>query len=100
MWAIHYDDGAVVTDATPVEAVPSLGVIAITYRDYDGTQRTLAKWDYFCWNVEAGQWYGADLFGLFDYLIRDGWKRVIFGRTVDNATWQGVMKAATDYVFL
>ncbi len=99
MWAIHYDNGVVITHAVAPEAVTALGVIAIAYRECDGTQRTLATWDYYCWNVEATQWYGADLFGLFDYLTRPGWKRVLMGRSVDNATWQRVMKAATDYVF-
>ena len=43
---------------------------------------------------EDGIWFGGNDFGLFDYLIRPGWKKVIFGRTISNAEFQEICRAA------
>ncbi len=39
-------------------------------------------------------WVGVDLFGLWDYLATDGWKRVLFGRTIPNAPYQEIYRRA------
>lgn len=109
-WRIYYGDGSTYSDEDgPVEGAPSLNVQAIVQRDpsihgtgrfvlHGGGQRpNRVPVDYYCWDREQGIWLGTDLFGLFDYLQRPGWKRVLFGRTLNDGAYQEIIyKAGED----
>lgn len=75
-WIIYYGDGS-------------------TYGDQDGAPENAPTR-----NVQAitcepdGIWKGGDIFGLFDYLLRPGWKRVLFGRAVTNDAYEKAVTIA------
>lgn len=91
-WRVYYDDGATF-DAAP-EVAPAVGVICVVQPDPDHGRMVLSKWDYYCWHPDTGQWWGHDIFGLFDCLVRPGWKRVLFGRTVPTGVFRAVVARA------
>lgn len=68
-WRIYYADGSTF-DSTEggAEKAPALGVVSIVMLR-DNSQ---------------GQWYGGDQYGLTQYLIEPGWKRVLLGRTLPD----------------
>lgn len=93
MWRVYYDDGTTgdSTNFSP-EIVPALGVLCVVQPDPDTGRHRLSKVDYYWFENE--EWWGGDLFGLFDYLTRPGLKVVKFGRTVDNETFRRIMAIA------
>jgi hypothetical protein len=106
-WRIYYGDGSTFDSGQgePADA-PSLNVQAIVQRDpsphgvgrfviHGGGQRpNRVPLDYYCWDAERGIWLGCDLFGLWDYLSRPGWKRVLFGRTITDDAYQKIITTA------
>lgn len=101
---IYYGDGSTYDGA--VEHAPALNVQAIVQEDphphgtgryviHGGGQRpNRVPLDYYWW--DDAMWVGGDLFGLFDYLQRPGWKKVLFGRTLPDAAYQAIITAAGD----
>lgn len=78
---VFYDDGRTY-QGDPFGA-PGLGVICIVDRHdfphlHEGS-------DYYVWKFRENGWTGVDLFGLWDYLVQPGEKKVLFGRTINNA---------------
>jgi len=108
-WRIYYGDGSTFdSEQGAPDKAPGLNVQAIVQRDpsphgvgrfviHGGGQRpNRAPIDYYCYDSEQGIWQGCDLFGLWDYLVRPGWKRVLFGRTINDETYQRIITAAGD----
>lgn len=99
-WRIYYGDGTTFSseDGKP-ELAPALDVQAIVQpeRDEYGVGRhVLNGRDYYVWlGAEHQDWDTVDLFGLYDYLQRPGWKRVLFGRSIPTATFREIMQRAT-----
>lgn len=89
---VYYDNGATFTG--PPQETPALGVIAVVQPDPDHGRMLLARWDYYCWHPDPGQWWGHDLFGLWDYLIQPGWRRVLFGRNVTQEVFHQILRRA------
>ena len=57
----------------------------------------LCRSDHYYWYLpDSDLWQGGDMFGLFDYLIEPGQKRVLFGRTISNDEFQAVLSLATN----
>ena len=87
-WRIYFGDGATFTcpDDGGLSDAPTRDVQAVVYRSPDPDHQTgrvvIHRFDYY-W-FEEPDWFGGDLFGLFDYLARPGLKRVLFGRTMPN----------------
>ena len=48
--------------------------------------------DYYVWR--DGAWWGCDINGLFDFLLDSG--LVLFGRTVDTATFNRIFSQALE----
>lgn len=106
-WRIYYGSGETFSslDGAAAEA-PGLDVQAIVQRDPDphGTGRHVIHGggqrpnrvpiDYY-W-FDNGMWAGGDLFGLWDYLQRPGWKRVLFGRSIPDLDYQKLLMRASD----
>ena len=96
VWLIAYDDGIVYTDDDgDAEDAPAFGVQAIANADSQVGRRLDSRRDYY-WH-ENGCWWGGDLFGLFDYLARPGWKKVVFGRYVPADTYNAALRAALEH---
>ena len=94
MWRVYYDDGTTWDphDLGPSQA-PRLGVIAIVqYTEHEG-RSVYSGEDYYWWD-EDGTWRGGDLFGMFDYLIRPGFKVVLFGRLIHNGLYKDICDRA------
>lgn len=87
MWRIYYGDGSTY-DGDPYFA-PALDVQVIVEND----PRILVHGWHHYW-YEKDQWYGGDLFGLWDYLTRPGPKKVIFGRTIETEDFRQLLESA------
>lgn len=98
-WRLYYGDGSTFSDEDgPPESAPPLDVQVISHADETSAREVgsvlLYAKDYY-W-FEAGNWYGGDLFGLFDYLLRaQGTAMVKFGRFVPRARFQAALDRAT-----
>lgn len=97
-WRIYYGDGSTVDAGTPVEEAPTRDVQLIVQADPDVGWAMYHMRDYYVWIGES--WLGVDNFGLWDYLARPGWKRVLFGRTLLRQEFASIYeraKAARDF---
>ena len=99
-WRVYYSDGSTFdsTQGAPHDAT-AVDVQAIVMRDPDpGSARGVGRQilsgkDYYYF--EHGQWFSCDIFGLYDFLIRNG--LVLFGRNVSDEKFEATYaKALTD----
>lgn len=96
-WKVWYDDGgAVSSEDCSVPDVPTRGVQAIAYPDLATGYRVLSQHDYYWWEHDAGQWFGGDTFGLWDYLAQPGWKKVLFGRSMTDEEYEALLRRASN----
>lgn len=80
-WRIYYVGGATYSDRDgAVEDAPGLGVLVIGQADPDVGRELRYGSDFYIW--EADRWLAVDQYGLWDYLARPGWRKVVAGRTV------------------
>lgn len=94
-WRIYYDDGATYDSLMGgPEAAPVDGFICAVGYDETGTRYIMHGWDHYCWDVESEQWWGCDLFGVFDRLRRNVMFAYKEGRTVTKSRWQELMHLA------
>lgn len=89
-WRIYYEHSTYSSEDGGAEDAPGLGIQAIAIRDEVVGRMIWWRRDFY-WN-EGGRWYGGDIFGLWDYLARPGFKKVGFGRSVPNALWNDIVK--------
>jgi len=83
LWRVHYDDGRTVSNLeTAIEDVPGVGILVIAQFNRDVGRELLCRKHFYYW--ERGLWWGCDLFGLWDYLTRPGWKKVLHGRNIEH----------------
>jgi hypothetical protein len=94
-WRVYYGDGSTWSDedGDPSQA-PALNVQAVAVADPTVGRFIYSQRDFYWY--DDNQWYGADHFGLWDYLSRPGWKRVLFGRSLPRAEFEAVMKRAIE----
>lgn len=90
-WRIYYGDGTTY-QGSPEEA-PERGVQAIAQVHPDVGWAATSSSDYYVY-LPHDWWQGVDVFGLWDYLATPGWKRVLFGRTVNNAEYKAILERA------
>lgn len=90
-WRVYYGDGS--TYAGDVAQAPARDVQVIAQSHPEYGWLALSGSDYYVWR--GGRWFGVDRFGLYDYLIEPGWRKVLFGRTLTSdefdAVWQRMM---------
>lgn len=91
MWRIYYSD---CTYEGNIEDAPSRDVQLIVQEDTRVGWVMVHQKDYYIWEYE--RWFGVDGFGLWDYLARPGWKKVLFGRTLTHEEWNEVYYHAKD----
>jgi hypothetical protein len=82
-YRIFYDDGSTYDGA--VEDAPCEGVIVIVQDDPDVGREVLHIKDFYYF--ERDRWWGADRWGMEDYLRRPGWKKVVAGRNTSYANY-------------
>jgi hypothetical protein len=94
-WRIYYGDDSTFSDedGDPSQA-PALDVQVVAVADETVGRFFYSQRDYYWYDTDGGVWYAADLFGLWDYLARPGWKRVLFGRTRPRAEFEAVFRQA------
>jgi hypothetical protein len=94
-WRIYYGDGSTYDsrDGAAWNApARDCQMVAVADPDHGWF---LCRSDDFYWYVAASdEWVGGDNFGLWDYLIEPGPKRVLFGRTISNAQFQAIFERA------
>ena len=92
-WRIYYDDGSTVdSSTTTADQSPKLGVIAVVQTDPERGRIVIHRFDFYWY--EHGEFWGSDIFGLWDYLTRPGMKVVLFGRTVATALYSEIVQRA------
>lgn len=94
-WKLYYGDGSTFSDQDgPATAAPPLNVQAIAQvADIAIGRKTVSRYDFY-W-FEQGEWFGGDLFGLFDFLMRSG--VVKFGRAINRLAFEQTLnQAVTD----
>lgn len=91
-WRIWYDDGSTFSneDGRPQDA-PGRGLICIVQVD-ERTGRRRLTGDYYVWML--GRWFSVDLFGLWDYLSKQGMKVVKFGRFASYTRYAEICRRA------
>lgn len=95
-WRIYTSTGGTFSDADgPPEQAPRLDIQVIAQAADRGIGRQTVTGDYYWY--EAGRWYGGDLFGFFDYLIRVSPAIVGFGRVLPRPQFEALLnRAVTD----
>lgn len=96
-WRVYYDDGSTFSseDGGPHEA-PALGFICAVGYDEAGRRYIMHGWDHYCWDLASRQWWGMDLAGLFDRLIRNKVHAYKMGRTVTKDDFTAIMRRANE----
>lgn len=87
-WKIYYGDGT--TFEGDAENAPTRDVQAIVQPCPRTRWEVVYSTDYYVWRGD--EWCGVDIFGLWDYLASDGWKRVLFGRMLPQDEWQALYR--------
>lgn len=92
------DESTYSDDDGELWAAPSVDVVCVTYRTNDPQHSTshmiVHTFDFYWW--DAPDWFGGELFGLFDYLTRPGRKKVIFGRTIPTGKYREIISKAIE----
>jgi hypothetical protein len=99
-WAVFYADGTIDASGTSSpEAVPKTGVIAIAHNTSDGKRIQRGR-DYYWWTDDSNYgWYGGDIFGLWEQLVKPGKHIVLFGRSVQDSNFTRIMDEVGRYKF-
>lgn len=93
-WRIYYGDNTAVDDSVPIEDVRALNVQVILQYDPVAGWYLQSHGDYYTYREEDNLWQACDNMGLWDYLQRPGWKRVLFGRTIRSDDFHRIFQAA------
>lgn len=64
----------------------------VAQEDADVGKEILHQKDFYYF--EDGRWFGCDLYGLFDYLRRPGWRKVVAGRNTEHRNYQALYERA------
>ncbi len=94
-WRIYYGDGSTWSDQDgPPELCPTLDVQIIVQMAptrvlmHGGAGNPFHGYYWY----EDGVWTLGDLFGMWDYLSRPGWRLVRFGRSIDTARFHDTVR--------
>ena len=95
-WKIYYGDGTTYSNEDGLlEDAPGINVQVIAQADATVGRRLLDSDDFYWWSDD--RWDCGDIFGLWDYLTRPGFKKVLFGRNLhDGDFWKILARARVD----
>lgn len=91
-WRAYYGDGTTWDSSQGIEAMPVRDVQVILQRDNQLRRVVTCGLDYYVF--DGGLWHACDIFGMFDYLTRPGWKRIAFGRMMPEAEYRAIRERA------
>lgn len=80
---VYYRDGS--TYSGDPFLTPTLEAVLVVEKDAEHGRRYVSGFDYLVW--EDGRWYGVDQIGMFQYMVRLGPRRVLFGVMMPNEDW-------------
>lgn len=91
-WRIHYIGGETFShlDGNP-EAAPGGGVLAVAQEDDVVGAAIHHQNDFYCFGEQFGGWYGMDVFGLTQYLMRPGLKVVKLGEVMTTSAYRALI---------
>jgi len=96
-WRVYYDLDVMFdnTQGSPADA-PGFGALVIAMCEETVNRAVLHGFDYYIF--VGGEWLGVDRFGLVDWLCNrlPDVEGVIAGRSVNNATFDRMVKLATN----
>lgn len=90
-WKIFYGNSTFSSEDGDPTVAPARDVQVIVQDHPEVGVELVTASDYYVWE---GRWRGVDIFGLFDYLIEPGWKRVLCGRTITRQEYSAVYHQA------
>jgi hypothetical protein len=94
-WRIYYGDGTTYDDSQgPAWDAPARNVQAIVVSDPDHGWYILRADDFYWYLADEDRWYSGDRFGMYDYLLDPGAKRILFGRSIPNAEYARILDRA------
>lgn len=94
-WKVYYGDGTTVCDLDcSTDRVPALDVQVVLQYDPVAGWYLQSHGDYYVYREGDGLWQACDNMGLWDYLQRPGWKRVLFGRTIRSDDFHDIFQRA------
>lgn len=98
-WCIYYGDWTTYTseDGSAWDA-PGRNVQVVLTGDSDHNWAVVNIRDFYWYLPETDQWEGGEIFGLWDYLVRPGPKKVIFGRALPNLEFRAIVDHATQQI--
>lgn len=91
-WKIYYGDGS--TYSGSLEEAPTRDVQAIVQPCKKTGWALQHTTDYYVWRDDLNEWRGTDINGLWDYLTRNGMKKVLFGRTLLDEEYTAIFRQA------
>jgi len=94
-WRIFYADGPTFDSdqGGPADA-PCSGFVAAVGYDEAGDRYIMQSWDHYCYDQGSKQWWGCDLFGVFDRLRMGVMFAYKEGRTVTKETFSEIVTRA------
>lgn len=95
-WRIYYDNGDTFdnADGTPEDA-PPFGVLCIVFACKVNGRMVMHGWDWYFYNEQEKNWWGADIHGLLDQLMWNKPVRAVKqGRNTTETNWHDTMNRA------
>lgn len=86
-WRIYYGDGSSYYGDVELAPGRNVQIIVQSSREHGWIART---GDFYVYR--PGMWFAVDQFGLYDYLLEPGWKKVLFGRMLTNDEYNAIWK--------
>lgn len=96
-WAIYYDDGSRFTDEDGTEFdAPRTGVQIIVQKNSSMGWELVSQADYYYYEPETRGWYVAEMFTIWDVLIRSKRPLIMFGRMVTDDVFRKIVLRVLD----
>lgn len=91
-WRVYYSDGGTVdSDQVEVENTPGDRVQAILWwNEQKRAWLTIQKYDRYVWKFD--RWFGCEASDVGPYLLRPGWKKVLYGEYLPDSMFDAIMR--------
>ncbi len=96
-WKIFYVDGSTFShiDGKPEDA-PGGAVVAVAQEDDVVGVMIHHGSDFYVFDKQYGGWYGLDVFGLTQYLMRSGLKIIKLAEVMNTKAYRALVKSLQD----
>lgn len=97
MWRVYYGNGETFTsDQGGAHDAPRTDVQIIAQQDQSMGWELLSSSDYYYYEEDRRNWYIADVFTIFDHLIRAKYPVILFGRMISDDEFTEITKRVLD----